>query len=280
MEVSGGDHDLSTFSRSWIRSPTGSYPEGYRRKLTSRSAVSLSRLSRTVNSGSAGGTDSTIHKVLHIVEQIIEDFNLREDSGAICPDIAKYLQGNGQARPFVSPPEGIIGQTGRAAVHSQNGYRRSTARVNDLTPPVQHLHERHSSYRARQLGDAHGRVSGESAVYSGKSTSVQGGIIPWRPQIKYLGFILDSRVNWGAHIHRVLDRGHQMSGTLYPLLIGRGKLDPSRKIKIYKAVLTPIITLHEDAGVKPLIDVSCHTTPGSPGGTLDHGHSSRAARTD
>ncbi|GJQ73862.1 hypothetical protein Trydic_g18799 [Trypoxylus dichotomus] len=56
----------------------------------------------------------------------------------------------------------------------------------------------------------------------------QGGIIPWRPQIKHLEVILDSRVNCGAHIHCVLDCRRQMSGTLYLLLIGRGKLDPSR----------------------------------------------------
>ncbi|GJQ81710.1 hypothetical protein Trydic_g9151 [Trypoxylus dichotomus] len=55
----------------------------------------------------------------------------------------------------------------------------------------------------------------------------QGGIISWEPQIKYLGVIFDSRMNCGAHIHRILHRGRQMSGTLYPLLIGRSKLDPS-----------------------------------------------------
>ncbi|GJQ72551.1 hypothetical protein Trydic_g1222 [Trypoxylus dichotomus] len=33
-----------------------------------------------------------------------------------------------------------------------------------------------------------------------------------------------------------------MSRTLYPLMEGRGKLDPSLKIRIYKAVLRPIIT--------------------------------------
>ncbi|GJQ87472.1 hypothetical protein Trydic_g23135 [Trypoxylus dichotomus] len=66
----------------------------------------------------------------------------------------------------------------------------------------------------------------------------QGGIILWRPQIKYLGVILDSRVNREAHIHHVLDRGRQIFGTLYPLLIGRGKLDLIRKIRIYKPIVT------------------------------------------
>ncbi|GJQ80730.1 hypothetical protein Trydic_g9325 [Trypoxylus dichotomus] len=129
-----------------------------------------------------------------------------------------------------------------------------------------------------------------------------------------LGVILVSRVIWGAHIHRVLDRGRQMSETLYPLLIGRGKLDLSHKIRIYKTVLRSIatyasayqnrilrmslnaswrvrnITLHEDAGVELFIDFirriatrffdRAITTSGSPGGTLDHGYSSWATRTD
>ncbi|GJQ65696.1 hypothetical protein Trydic_g7781 [Trypoxylus dichotomus] len=110
---------------------------------------------------------------------------------------------------------------------------------------------------------------------------------------KYRGVILDYRVNWEAHIHRILDRERQMFGTLYPLLIARGKLDPSRKIRIYKILLRLIVTyasaiwltatttymnklqtfqnrillmglnaswfvrnttLHEDAGVEPLMD--------------------------
>ncbi|GJQ64827.1 hypothetical protein Trydic_g7004 [Trypoxylus dichotomus] len=62
----------------------------------------------------------------------------------------------------------------------------------------------------------------------------QGGIVLWRPQIKCLGVTLDSRVNWGADIHRILDRGRQMSGILYSLMMGRGKLDPSLKIRIYR----------------------------------------------
>ncbi|GJQ81287.1 hypothetical protein Trydic_g20503 [Trypoxylus dichotomus] len=68
----------------------------------------------------------------------------------------------------------------------------------------------------------------------------QRGIIPWRPQIKYLGVILDSQVNCGAHMHRVL--GRPMSGTVYSIMIGRGKLDSSHKIRIYKTVVIPATT--------------------------------------
>ncbi|GJQ76587.1 hypothetical protein Trydic_g15451 [Trypoxylus dichotomus] len=33
-----------------------------------------------------------------------------------------------------------------------------------------------------------------------------------------------------------------MFGTLYPMMVGRGRLDPSLKVRIYKTVLTPAIT--------------------------------------
>ncbi|GJQ70362.1 hypothetical protein Trydic_g1824 [Trypoxylus dichotomus] len=70
----------------------------------------------------------------------------------------------------------------------------------------------------------------------------QGGIIHWQREVKYLGVTLDSHVNWAAHIHRVLDCGRQMLGTLYPMMVGRRRLDPSLKVWIYKIVLRPAIT--------------------------------------
>ncbi|GJQ83045.1 hypothetical protein Trydic_g20060 [Trypoxylus dichotomus] len=113
------------------------------------------------------------------------------------------------------------------------------------------------------------------------SRTFQGGIIPWRPQIKYL---VNPRVNWRAYIHRVLDRGREISRTLYPLLIGRGKLHLSSKIRIYRTAATTHMnklqafpsrilrmalnapwfvrntTLLEDAGVESLIDF-CRRIP-------------------
>ncbi|GJQ71904.1 hypothetical protein Trydic_g3013 [Trypoxylus dichotomus] len=60
----------------------------------------------------------------------------------------------------------------------------------------------------------------------------QGGIIPWQLEV----------TNWAAHIHRVLNRGHKMFGTLYPIMAGGGRLDPSLKVRIYKTVLRLAIT--------------------------------------
>ncbi|GJQ87758.1 hypothetical protein Trydic_g10067 [Trypoxylus dichotomus] len=72
--------------------------------------------------------------------------------------------------------------------------------------------------------------------------TILGGVVPWHSQTKYLGLTMDSRLNWGAHINRVIDRGRQMAGTLAPLMNGRSKLDPARKIQLYKAVLRPTVT--------------------------------------
>ncbi|GJQ77334.1 hypothetical protein Trydic_g8632 [Trypoxylus dichotomus] len=72
--------------------------------------------------------------------------------------------------------------------------------------------------------------------------TIQGGIVPWHSQAKYLGITLDSRLNWGAHIPKTIDRGKQMAGTLAPLMNGRSKLDLARKIQLYKTVLRPTVT--------------------------------------
>ncbi|GJQ74731.1 hypothetical protein Trydic_g21582 [Trypoxylus dichotomus] len=70
---------------------------------------------------------------------------------------SRHLQGNGQARSFLSPQEDLPSQAGRTAVHHEDGHSRRAARVSDLTPAVQHLHQRHPDNRARQPGDVHGR---------------------------------------------------------------------------------------------------------------------------
>ncbi|GJQ79611.1 hypothetical protein Trydic_g16453 [Trypoxylus dichotomus] len=229
---------------------------------------------------------STTRQDLRIVEQIKEGFNRREYTGAIFLDVAKafdkvwhqgllwktHLQGKGQTSdPLLSPQEDLQNQAGRTAAYVEDSYSRSAARVSALTLAVQHLHQQHPDNSAHQPGDtaldtlhdwyAKWRI----AVHPEKSTAVlfakgdrrrrnhgnpaeltfQGGIISWQQQVRYLGVTLD--LNWAAHIHRVLDRGRQMSGTFYPLMVGRGKLDPSLKTRIYETVLRPIITYAIDA---------------------------------
>ncbi|GJQ72148.1 hypothetical protein Trydic_g3242 [Trypoxylus dichotomus] len=71
-------------------------------------------------------------------------------------------------------------------------------------------------------------------------------------------------LNWGAHVHRVLDCGRQMSRTLYPLLIWRGKQEPSRKIQMYKTVVRPIVTYVRIGRMGNCCDLPYQQTPGVP----------------
>ncbi|GJQ71855.1 hypothetical protein Trydic_g14252 [Trypoxylus dichotomus] len=75
------------------------------------------------------------------------------------PEVApgRHLQGNGQVHSLISSQEDLQRQAGRTAVHSEDGHSKRAARVSDLIPAVQHLHQRHPDNRACQPGDVHGR---------------------------------------------------------------------------------------------------------------------------
>ncbi|GJQ66242.1 hypothetical protein Trydic_g4296 [Trypoxylus dichotomus] len=60
-------------------------------------------------------------------------------------------------RSFLSPQEDLPSQAGRTAVYHEEGHSRRAARISDLTPGVQHLHQRHPDNRARLPGDVRGR---------------------------------------------------------------------------------------------------------------------------
>ncbi|GJQ88730.1 hypothetical protein Trydic_g13385, partial [Trypoxylus dichotomus] len=239
----------------------------------------------------------------------------------------RHLQGNAQTCPFVSPPEGIQGQARRAAVHSQECYSSSVVRVSDLTLLVQHLHQRHFSNHICQLGDVRGqrlylrKIPGhpDNRLLSQNSSRHFAGLVckveNRRPSSEKhdRGFLekrapkkrarQPSQTHFPRRHHPLVTsdqvpKGHirfprQMSGTLYPLLLRRYKLDPTRKTWTYNTVLSPIVTyasaisetaatthmnklqtfqkrilrmalnapwfvrntiLHEDAGEEPLID--------------------------
>ncbi|GJQ78545.1 hypothetical protein Trydic_g11657 [Trypoxylus dichotomus] len=117
---------------------------------------------------------STTHQVLRLVEHIKDSFNRRECTGAVFFDVAKafdkawhqglllkmhrhHLQGSGQAHSLLSPQEDLQSQAGRTPVHSEDGHSRRAARISDLNPAVQHLHQRHPDNSARQPGDVRGR---------------------------------------------------------------------------------------------------------------------------
>lgn len=71
---------------------------------------------------------------------------------------------------------------------------------------------------------------------------LQGNELPWLPEAKYLGVVLDSKLTWKSHIELMANRAKAALVSLYALINRRSKLDPLRKIRLYKAVIRPTMT--------------------------------------
>ncbi|GJQ65424.1 hypothetical protein Trydic_g7532 [Trypoxylus dichotomus] len=115
---------------------------------------------------------STAHQVLRIVEQIKEGFNRREYTGAVFLDVAKTLdkiwhQGlllkmhrAGISRAMVRLIHSFSAKGPSKSSWKDSGPRQGQLQQecrSDLTPALQHLHQRHPGNRARQPGDVRGR---------------------------------------------------------------------------------------------------------------------------
>ncbi|EFA09320.1 hypothetical protein TcasGA2_TC001646 [Tribolium castaneum] len=60
--------------------------------------------------------------------------------------------------------------------------------------------------------------------------------------VKYLGVNLDKRLNFQTHIKTTMTKTQTALVQLYPLLSPRSQLDTDNKLKLYKTIITPIIT--------------------------------------
>lgn len=67
-------------------------------------------------------------------------------------------------------------------------------------------------------------------------------IIPWSPQSKYLGVIMDSKLNWTKHIKDLAKRTNQRIGMLSPLINKNSKLGVHKGVTIYKSLILPLMT--------------------------------------
>ena len=66
--------------------------------------------------------------------------------------------------------------------------------------------------------------------------------IPWSPHIRYLGFMLESKLLFTKHLHSVI---HRVTGTflkLFPLLARDSTLSPHNKLTLYKLLIRPVLT--------------------------------------
>lgn len=69
-----------------------------------------------------------------------------------------------------------------------------------------------------------------------------GTDIHFSSSVKYLGICLDGKLNFAEHVQSTAVKGLNCIRSLYPLLARRSKLSTINKLRIYKAIIRPIIT--------------------------------------
>lgn len=91
-------------------------------------------------------------------------------------------------------------------------------------------------------------VSKTVAVIFGLTTTnqnvklvLQGQTIDWSTHAKYLGVILDQKLNMNRHIHYTIQRARGARAALYPILNKNSPLPLATKVAIFKIYIKPII---------------------------------------
>ncbi|XP_013163983.1 PREDICTED: RNA-directed DNA polymerase from mobile element jockey-like [Papilio xuthus] len=74
------------------------------------------------------------------------------------------------------------------------------------------------------------------------SVTLMDSPIPWEDNVKYLGVILDSKLNFSAHVTRVRNRAAFILGRLYALFNKKSKMSLWNKVTLYKSVVRPVMT--------------------------------------
>ncbi|KPJ02068.1 RNA-directed DNA polymerase from mobile element jockey, partial [Papilio xuthus] len=74
------------------------------------------------------------------------------------------------------------------------------------------------------------------------SVTLMDSPIPWEDNVKYLGVILDSKLNFSAHVTRVRNRAAFILGRLYALFNKKSKMSLRNKVTLFKSVVRPVMT--------------------------------------
>lgn len=88
----------------------------------------------------------------------------------------------------------------------------------------------------------------EAVLFTRKRVKPSGDIrfgaatIPWRSEARYLGVILDSKLNFRSQTKAAVRKATGQFVKLYPLLCNRSKLSLSSKRLLYKSFLRPVVT--------------------------------------
>ncbi|CAH2096055.1 unnamed protein product [Euphydryas editha] len=75
-----------------------------------------------------------------------------------------------------------------------------------------------------------------------KKIKINDHIIPWSRQVKYLGTILDDKVNWVKNTNNLILKGVKAINALRPIFNRKSKISSSTKMKIYSMLVRPCLT--------------------------------------
>lgn len=71
---------------------------------------------------------------------------------------------------------------------------------------------------------------------------IDGYPIPWSNTVKYLGLVLDQKLNWNAQVANLRLKGTKAYSALYPLMNRNSLLSSHTKMAIYSTLIRPCIT--------------------------------------
>lgn len=77
--------------------------------------------------------------------------------------------------------------------------------------------------------------------YPKKELHIQGNKIKWTSQVKYLGVIMDRKLNWSLNTQHLLNKAMKAFLSLYPITNRRSVLNCKNKWTIYTSILRPIL---------------------------------------
>lgn len=68
---------------------------------------------------------------------------------------------------------------------------------------------------------------------------INGEIVEWKREIKYLGMMLDPRLTYKSHVDYVLTKCDKIIKSLYPLINRRSRLSVGNKLILFKSIFRP-----------------------------------------
>lgn len=72
--------------------------------------------------------------------------------------------------------------------------------------------------------------------------TINGHNIQWSKQIKYLGLLLDNKLNWTPHVASIRNKGQRAMNALSAILNRRSNLSSRTKLLIYSTLVRPCLT--------------------------------------